>query len=127
MSDLSLEDLLNIINEAEVKKQREVKNRDCNSVDRFINSLNIKVGLDKIPTHVIYYFYRRKWFDTNKDKKVNKIVFFRAFNKKFTQYRTNKQRYYLLNKDSFSLSKEDLIEADNFDRRQASGKKEKKK
>jgi hypothetical protein len=123
LSDLSLEDLLSIVNEAELKKSREVKNKDLNSVDRFVNDLDIKTGLDKVPTHVIYYHYRRKWVDKNKDRKCNKIVFFRSFNKKFTQHRNNKQRYYLLNKDSFDLSREVLIEAENFDRKQASGKK----
>lgn len=127
MSNLSLEDLLSIVNDAELKQKREVKSRDLSSVDRFINSLDIKTGLDRVPTHVIYYHYRQKWYDTNKDKKSNKIVFFRAFNKKFTQHRTNKQRYYLLDATSFNLSREELINAENFDRKQASGKKEKKR
>lgn len=126
MSDLSLEDLLSIVNEAEVKQKREVKSRDLNSVDRFIKDLDIKTGLDKVPTYVIYYAYRQNWYDKFKDKKSNKIVFFRAFNKKFTQYRTNKQRYYLLDSSSFDTSREGIMKAENYNRRLSSAKKEKR-
>lgn len=127
MSDLSLEKLLSIVNDVELKQKKEVKSKDLSSVCRFIKDLDIKTGLDRVPTHVIYYHYRQKWYDTFKDKKSNKIVFFRAFNKKFAQHRTNKQRYYLLDATSFDLSREELINAVNFDRKQASGKKEKQR
>lgn len=127
MSDLSLDELLSKIDEAEKKQQRSVKNRDSNSVDRFISDLEIKTGLERIPTFVIYYHYRRKWYDTNKDKKVNKIVFFRAFNKKFTQIRTGKQRYYLLNPSSFDLSRESILQAEHYEERLREKAKEKKR
>lgn len=127
MSEKSLSELLSIIEEAEVKKTKEVKSRDIGSVNRFISELNIKTGLDRIPTHVIFYHYKRKWSDPHKLKKVNKIVFFRSFNKLFTQTRTGKQRYYLLNSESFDLSRETLLEAEYFDQRLKSGKKEKKR
>ena len=127
MSQPSLEELLKLVDEAEQKQQRSVKNKDENSVNRFISDLEIKTGLERIPTFVIYYTYKKIWFNKVKDKKVNKIVFFRAFNKLFTQYRTNKQRYYLLDGDSFDLTREGLLEAENFDKRLNSGKKEKKK
>jgi hypothetical protein len=126
MEEKSLEELLQVIEQAEEKKERSVKNRHINSVDRFISDLGITSGLDKVPTHIIYYHYRRKWYDNNKDKKVTKIVFFRSFNKKFVQSRTGKQRYYLLNKEAFDLSREEVLKAEHFDRRLKSGKKEKK-
>lgn len=127
MSEPSLEELLSLVDEAETKQQRSVKNKDENSVNRFISDLNIKTGLERIPTFVIYYTYKKIWYNKMKDKKVNKIVFFRAFNKEFTQHRTNKQRYYLLDASSFDLTREGLLEAENFDKRLKSGKKEKKK
>lgn len=126
MSELSLEELLARVEEAERQQKRNVANKDSNSIDRFIKDLDLKTGLEKIPTHVIYYTYIKKWYNKVKDKKANKIVFFRAFNKRFTQYRTNKQRYYLLDPTPFDLSREGLLESENFDRRQASGKKEKR-
>jgi hypothetical protein len=127
LSQPSLDELLKLVDEAEQKQQRSVKNKDENSVNRFISDLEIKTGLERIPTFVIYYTYKKVWFNKVKDKKVNKIVFFRAFNKLFTQHRTNKQRYYLLDGDPFDLTREGLLEAENFDKRLKSGKKEKKK
>lgn len=122
-----LEDLLKLINETEEKQKRLVKSRDINSVDRFITDLQIKTGLVKIPTHVIFYHYRKKWYDKNKEKKVNKIVFFRTFNNQFRQSRTGKQRFYLLDPDSFDLDYETILKAENYDRSLKSGKKEKKR
>lgn len=124
MSDKTLEELLSLVNEAEQKQERFVKNRDENSVNRFISDLNIKTGLERIPTFVIFYTYKKIWYNKVKDKKVNKIVFFRAFNKMFTQFRTNKQRYYLLDPSPFDLTREGILEAENFDKRLKSGKKE---
>lgn len=126
MSDLSLEELLARVEKAEREQVRKVANKDNNSVDRFILDMNVKTGLERIPTHVIYYTYKKKWYNKSKDKKSNKIVFFRAFNKKFTQHRTNRQRYYLLDSTPFDLTREGLLEAEHFDRRLASGKKEKR-
>jgi hypothetical protein len=127
MSDLSVEELLLVIEEAEEKKKRSVKNLDMNSVNRFISDLNIKTGLERIPTYVIFYTYTKKWVNKKKDKKANKVVFFRAFNKEFISTRSNKQRYYLLDPTSFDLTREGIIEAESFDRRLKSGKKEKRK
>lgn len=127
MSTPSLEDLLKLVDEAEDKQQRSVKNKDENSVNRFISDLDIKTGLERIPTFVIYYTYKKIWYNKVKDKKVNKIVFFRAFNKLFTQYRSNRQRYYLLDPAPFDMSREGMLEAENFDKRLKSGKKEEKK
>jgi hypothetical protein len=127
LAEPSLEELLSKIDEAEQKQQRSVKNVDENSVNRFISDLEIKTGLERIPTFVIYFAYKKIWFNKVKDKKVNKIVFFRAFNKLFTQFRSNKQRYYLLDPTPFDLSREGLLEAEHFDKRLKSGKKEKEK
>lgn len=126
MSDISLEKLLEAIDNAEEKQQRSVKNLHKTSVNRFISDLNIKTGLERIPTYVIFYAYKKNWIDPIKKKKVNKIVFFRAFNKLFTQLRTNKQRYYLLDPTSFNLTREGILEAEQYDRGLKSGKKTKK-
>lgn len=126
MQDRTLEELLQVIDRVEEDKKRSVKSKHVNSVDRFISELNIRSGLDKIPTHIIFYHYRQKWYDNYKEKKVNKIVFFRAFNKKFVQSRTGKQRYYLLDSESFDLDRETILKAEHYDRKLASGKKEKR-
>lgn len=120
MSDLTNEELLEFLKKAEEENKKgnikKVKSKDSSSVKRFIKDNNIETGLDKIPTYVIFYTYKRKWSDNiYKEKKVNKIVFFRAFNKLFTQIRTGKQRYYLLDKKSFDLTREGLLEAKYFE------------
>ena len=76
MSELSLEELLARVEEAERRQSRKVANKDDNSVDRFILDMKVKTGLERIPTHVIYYTYKKKWYNKSKDKKSNKIVFF---------------------------------------------------
>lgn len=116
MSDLELNRLLEVLDRAEKKKERLVKRQDKNSVERFISDLNLKTGLELVPTYVIFYTYKKKWKDTNKEKKLNKIVFFRAFNKHFTQIRTNKQRYYLLDSSSFDMTREGIIEAKQYNK-----------
>lgn len=117
MSDITSEELLSFLESVESdKKTKKVKPKDSSSVNRFIKDNNVETGLDKIPTYVIFYTYKKKWSDSiYKEKKVNKIVFFRAFNKLFTQIRTGKQRYYLLDKKSFDLTREGLLEAKYFE------------
>lgn len=129
MSEISLDDLLKAIDNAEEKKekqQRSVKLKDQSSIRRFISDLNIKTGLDKVPTHVIYYTYRQKWKDTCKAKKSTKIVFFRRFKELFTQMRSNSQRYYLLDATPFDMTREGLLEAEHYDKGLKSGKKTEK-
>lgn len=125
-----LDDLYKLIEESENKAKKSVKKKHSNSVDRFVSDLNITTGLDKIPTFVIYYHYKKLWKETTTMPKVNKIVFFRAFNKLFTQYRTGKQRYYLLDQESFDISREGIIEAREYNKREnvrIKKKKEKRK
>ena len=72
-------------------------------------------GLERVPTYVIFYTYRVKWQGIYRSHKANKIVFFRAFNKHFSQVRTGKQRYYLLDGEAFDLTREGLLEAKHYD------------
>jgi hypothetical protein len=122
MSNITNEEILDFLEKIEEdyknKKIRKIKSKDSSSVKRFVKDKNINIGLDKIPTYVIFYTYSTQWTDsTYRQKKVNKIVFFRAFNKCFIQTRTGKQRYYLLNKESFDLSREGLLKAKKFEER----------
>lgn len=124
MSDITNTDIVNFLEVLEKDENtKKVASTDILSVDRFISDKNIETGLTKIPNYLIYYNYRLCWTDSHKKKKVNKIVFFRTFNKKFTAYRTGKQRYYLLDKKSFDLSRESILKAKNFQERENEEKK----
>jgi hypothetical protein len=67
------------------------------------------------------------WKGMSNVYKVKKITFFRAFNKLFTQARTGKQRYYLLNGESFDLSREAVKRAEIYEQREKSRKQTNKK
>lgn len=132
MDSMTNQEILDFLEKVEklekkdIPKVRSVKSKNLASVKRFVKDNDIETGLDKIPTYVVFYTYMKCWSDSiHKEKKVNKIVFFRAFNTMFTSTRTGKQRYYLLNKDSFDLSREGNLKAKQFEERY-NDKKEKR-
>lgn len=114
-----VDELLKIIAEAEAKKEEVRPKKGQVQVDRFVNDFNIRHGLetDRVPTFVVYYTYRVKWKGEARSNKLNKITFFRLFNKMFEQVRTGKQRYYKLDRSSFDLSREGLLEAEHYEKR----------
>lgn len=114
----NIDELLKIIEDAKAKtvEVRPSKKGQV-QVDKFISDLKLQRGSDKIPTYVIFYHYRVKWDGINRSNKLNKIVFFRIFSKLFNPYRIGKQRYYLLDKSSFDISREGLQEAKYYEER----------
>lgn len=114
-----IDELLKIIAEAEAKKEEARPKKGQVHVDRFVNDFKIKHGSvdDKIPTYVIFYTYRVKWQGISRNHKLNKITFFRLFNKMFEQVRHGKQRFYRLDPNSFDLTREGLLEAKHYDER----------
>jgi hypothetical protein len=128
----NLVDLLEYLKKIEEdEKSSSSSVSDNYSLNKFINECNIEVGTDRIPNYLIYHNYRVLWEGQHRNNKANKIVFFRAFNKLFTQVRTGKQRYYLLNADSFDLGRENVERAKLYDKaekeRQKTIKKRKRK
>jgi len=109
-----LDELLEIIAKAEA--ERTVENvkpkKGQTQVDRFVSDLKVQHGLDRVPTHVIFYTYRNYKEDKNA---MNKIVFFRLFNKMFKQVRSGIQRYYLLDGSSFDLTREGKLKAKHYE------------
>lgn len=105
----NIEELLDLLEES--TKEKKVVTKE---IDSFINQFNISEGSDKIPNYIIYYTYCNYV-----EKPYGKTHFFRLFNKHFKSYRTNKQRYYLLNKESFDYSHEGLLKAEkhNYDKK----------
>lgn len=102
--DYSLQDLLSIIGEKDSTQSPEPLLEES-EVEEFIREFKIHSGIDRIPTHIIYYTYRERF-----NGEMSKIAFFRAFKKLgFIQKRTGKQRVYLLDESSFDMSREGLI------------------
>lgn len=117
MSDISLEELLKTIEEAEesVEELELPKHKDVVHMTTFLTDSEIKVGIDRIPNYVIYYTYRILWRKVDPHALTSKIKFFRTFNKQFTQVRTGKQRSYLLDAGAFDLTREGILEAKHYD------------
>lgn len=119
MSDVSLEELLKLLEETEeVKEEKSVGlQKDVAHMDKFLNDMGIRSGLDRIPTYVIFYTYRTLWTNTglHTSDKASKVKFFKTFKKRFVQKRTGKQRVYLLNAEAFDLSREGKLKAKHYD------------
>lgn len=117
--DIDLDALLSALEEAESEHDREsskYQSKDKPHVSRFIDDLNIKTGVERVSTSVIFYTYRKRWEGLKDKNKLKKIEFFRQFKRNFTPYRTGKQRYYLLDPSSFDLSREGLLEAEQYNK-----------
>lgn len=117
MSDISLEELLKSLSEAETKEDtKKFQQKDLYHMDRFIEEYDIKVGTTKVPTYIIFHAYRLIWKGVQSiEKKANKIKFFRSFAKRFPSSRIGKQRYYLLNEEAFDLTREGDLKAKHYD------------
>jgi len=106
-TDYTLQELLLIVEEGDSEKSPSFIAEESSPISRFIKEFNIRSGLDRIPLYVIYYAYREKFMGD-----LSKIEFFRQFKKVFTQRRTGKQRVYLLDKSSFDMSREGILNAE---------------
>lgn len=104
LKELPIEDLLELAKNTVEEKSKFKINKH---VAEFIKDYGILPGLTLVPTHVIYYNYKRVWRSESRTK-ISKIAFFRNFNKLFEQKRKTKVRYYLLNEESFDLTTEEL-------------------
>ena len=109
MNDYTVEDLLRLLDEEELEKAPPVTYQT--KIEEFLIEFSIDLGVDRIPNYIIYYTYKEKF-----GGELSKVEFFRQFKKEFTQVRTGKQRCYLLDKDSFDMSREGLIEAKYFNK-----------
>jgi len=95
MSNLSVDELLRIV-KSDVEPIKNKKTHD--HVLSFVKECKIDTGDIRIPASYIFYYYKKKWHPTSKNK-LKKIAFFREFSNLFSQYRTSNYRYYLLNTD----------------------------
>lgn len=136
MKEKSVDELLKLVEEAEKKQEDSSKftSKDKPHVKRFIEDLDIKTGVERVSTSVIFHAYIMKWKGQSREKKLKKIEFFRQFKRYFNQTRTGKQRYYLLDPQSFDLTREGILEANHYNanydkqkRTKSANKKEKRR
>lgn len=76
------------------------------TVINFCKAFQIASGTVRIPSYIIYMVYRRSFTGVANAGKIKPSAFFRTFKKLFTQVRSGKQRYYLINTD-FELSSQE--------------------
>lgn len=118
MSDISLDELLDKIDELEKGGKESPssfikEDKVPRSVTDYIKEFKIKVGEGKIPVYKLFYDYIA--WERFQSTKLSKIEFCRQFSKFFEGGRGNKGRYYLLDTESFDLSEESLTKAKNYD------------
>jgi len=109
MSDYTLDELLRLIEEKDSEKSPDLPSPliKLSEVEKFIREKKIHSGVDRVPTHIVYYTYKEVW-----GGQLSKIHFFREFKAFFDQRRTGKQRVYMLDERSFDLSREGLVMAE---------------
>lgn len=113
MSDISLDELLKLIEED--NSPSPSVNKLDRDVTEFVKYFDITNGDFKIPNYVLYYNYI-KWAKERSKKKWSKIALFRKLSKEgFKSYRQNRQRFYMLN-SCFDLSKTAIEIAKSFDK-----------
>lgn len=94
-------------------EKTDSKEESFSPLQKFVEDMNIKKGVDRIKNSMIYYTYVEYGGD------LSKIEFFRQFNKLFgdCKFRTGKQRGYKLDASSFDMSREGLIKLEYFEKR----------
>jgi hypothetical protein len=125
--DVTSEELIELLKKAqEERSQPKRKVKRAYTVQKFIDKFNIQPGEDRVPGFVIYYTYKRKWTEEYDRNKVSKDTFFKEFKKQFEQRRTGKGRFYLVNKNSFDVSHQGILEAKYYDEKYRQRQKEKR-
>jgi len=98
MADYSLEELLDAIGKTPEKESFSYGTK----IDDFLIEYKIKKGVDRVPTTVLYFYYKEKFRG-----ELSRIEFFRQLNKlELDTARTGKQRYYLIDASKIDITKE---------------------
>jgi hypothetical protein len=105
--EYDLQDLLELIEEKDSEKSPDLLSKK--ELQDFYDKYKIRDGIERVPNYVIYYTYKVKYKGY-----MSKIEFFRQLKKNFIQVRTGKQRCYLLDGESFDMSREGKLEASFF-------------
>lgn len=96
LDDSEVEEVLQQLGKGEYKDWTVIK---------YCKAFQLSSGTIRVPSYIIYMVYRRDFTGVANSGKIKPSAFFRTFKKLFTQVRSGKQRYYLLNTD-FNLDSE---------------------
>jgi len=94
---MNLEDLKERISK---NKQKSLEAANGGFFSLYISHFNLKKGLDKVPTHLLYYSYFTFIASHKEELPLSMVAFFKELKKHFTAVRWGKQRYYLIEKSS---------------------------
>ena len=90
-------------------KQKSLEATDGGFFSLYLSHFNLKKGLDKTPTHLLYYCYVNFIASHKEELPLTKVGFFKELKKHFKAVRWGKQRYYLIEKSSI-LNIDDELE-----------------
>lgn len=96
-------------NQIDRKIREEQLDSSLPPLESFINLYEISPGNDKISTHILYSTYLLATPRLPNHVTLSKIDFFRKLCKNITKVRHGNQRYYMIDRSKFRLSKEDEL------------------
>jgi hypothetical protein len=102
-------DLQQLKERIERNKQKSLEATDGGFFSLYLSHYNLKKGLDKVPTHLLYYSYFTFIAHHKEELPLSKGCFFKELKKHFKAVRWGKQRYYLIDKSSI-LNIDDSME-----------------
>ncbi len=123
IEDLDIDTLLGIASRDGVDVSNLIG--DTSNVADFLREYKVKDGDALVPNYKVYNDYCNEWKPAG--QKLSKIGFLRKLSRVFKSKRDRGTRYYLLNKEAFSLDKDSLDEAKRFDKRYRNKIKSKQK
>lgn len=111
-----LDELLKLLEQEVQKKREDVKasSPSKDTFERFIETMGVVRGPDRIPNYVVFYTYKKIYKKALGEKRYSKVFFFKCMSKFFDSARVGKQRYYLLDKSVFDMTKEGKLIAKEY-------------
>lgn len=92
---MNLEELTKRIND----NKKKLLNQDLPFFESYLSYYNLSVGIDKIPTHVLYYAYISYIEKFEEELPLNRVTFYKELKTHFKPVRWGRQRYYLVNRE----------------------------
>lgn len=110
LRDLSIEQLLGEIDINIPKIRKRSSPRADRTVYLFIKDYKLTQGAQRVPNYYLYYLYRVSW--SPQRVKLSQNRFFKHLKLEFKTYRSNHQRYYLV--DGITIDSEMLRKAHKY-------------
>ena len=91
-------DLLELNKRIADNKKKLLSQSNVSFFDSFISHYNLTIGIDRIPTHVLYYAYISLIEKFEEELPLNQVTFYKELKTHFKPVRWGRQRYYLLDR-----------------------------